>query len=66
MEYVPIEDCLDKSLGSVYKLAVMVAVRSQELAGGASPMVEVEDRDKPLNIALREIAVGLLEAEKEK
>jgi len=44
----------------------MVAVRAQELADGASPMVEVEDRDKPLNIALREISAGLLEAEKKK
>mgnify|MGYP004748524181 CR=1 FL=1 len=66
MKYVPIEDCLDKSLGDVYKLAVMVAVRAQELADGASPMVAVEDKEKPLNIALREIAAGLLEAETEK
>jgi len=66
MPYVPIENCLDKSGGSVYKLTTMVAKRAQELAEGAKPLLENTGEDKPLKVALREIQEGCLKIERSK
>ena len=62
MSYVPLEDCLDKAKGSVYKLTLMVAKRAQQLAEGAQPLIEDEREDKPIKIALREISQGYIQA----
>ncbi len=61
MSYVPLEDCLDKAKGSVYKLTLMVAKRAQELAEGAKPLVDTPE-DKPIKTALREVREGYLKA----
>jgi DNA-directed RNA polymerase omega subunit len=61
--YIPIENCLDKSQGSVYKLTTMVAKRAQELAEGAKPFLQNVGGDKPLRTALREIQDGYLKIE---
>ena len=66
MDYIPIEDCISKSGGSIYKLAAMVAKRAQELADGAKPCIESQANDKPLRIALREIQAGHVQIEKSK
>ena len=65
MSYVPLEKCLDRSNGSIYKLTVMVAKRAQEIAEGAKVLLNNNNQtqDKPLRIALKEIAQGLLEIE---
>jgi DNA-directed RNA polymerase subunit omega len=45
--------------GNRYRLILRVAERARELENGAAPMVQ-PNGDKPLGIALREIAEGKL------
>lgn len=66
MSYLPIENCLDKSQGSIYKLTMMVARRAQEVAEGAKPFIENFKEVKPLNIAIKEIQQGYLSIEPNK
>jgi DNA-directed RNA polymerase omega subunit len=63
VSYVPLEDCLENSGGSIYKLTVMVAKRAQELAEGAKPLIENGTESKPIRMALKEVAVGQLKIE---
>ncbi|MDR1450986.1 MAG: DNA-directed RNA polymerase subunit omega [Helicobacteraceae bacterium] len=44
-----------------YLLSVGVAKRVSQLQSGADPLVEVAKFEKPVDIALREIAAGLIE-----
>ena len=55
--YVPVEELLKASGGSVYKLAMLAAKRSLQIADGDKPLVDGSD-DKPLDTALREIETG--------
>lgn len=61
MAEISIEKFLKKAEGSIYKLTILVARRAQELAEGAQPLIENSNREKPLTIALRELASGQLE-----
>jgi DNA-directed RNA polymerase subunit omega len=63
VKYVPLEKCLENSGGSIYKLTVMVAKRAQELAEGAKPLIDNEAEQKPIHMALREVAEGQLKIE---
>jgi len=63
MNDVSIEQCLSKAGGSIYKLTILVSKRAQELAEGAKPLVDTDDKEKPISTALREIAQGVLKAE---
>ena len=66
MNYVPLEKCLDNSGGSIYKLAVMVAKRAQELAEGAKPLIDEGLESRPIHMALREVVEGQLRVEQNK
>jgi DNA-directed RNA polymerase omega subunit len=61
MQKIAVEKCLRYSGGSVYKLTIMVAKRAQEIAEGSASLVEAVEKDKPLSIALRELAQGCLQ-----
>ncbi len=56
MARVTVEDCL--YVGTNYELVLMASKRARDIAEGAQPLLE-EDGDKPVVIALREIAEKL-------
>ena len=56
MTQVAIEELL-KRCGSVYKLVILAAKRAKELAEGALPLVETDQR-KVTSVALEEILQG--------
>ncbi|MBL7081072.1 MAG: DNA-directed RNA polymerase subunit omega [Candidatus Omnitrophica bacterium] len=58
MPYVPLETLLDKTNNSVYKLVVVAAKRSLEIAEGQPSLIQVDKSLKPGTIALKEIAAG--------
>jgi len=60
-------DLYNKALGKVpekYLLANLVAMRMRQLIKGDPPMLDPEDM-KPMDVALKEIAEGLIEPRKE-
>jgi DNA-directed RNA polymerase subunit omega len=57
MARVTVEDCLE-FVDTNYELVLMTAKRARDIADGAQPLVE-EDNDKPVVIALREIAANI-------
>ncbi len=57
MPDMPVEEWLGKT-GSVYKLAVLTALRAIELSEGAARLVDAKQEEKTINIALREIRAG--------
>ena len=59
MARVTIEDCVEK-IGSHFKVVQVASHRAHQLELGAKPMVEKEG-DKPVVIALREIAEGKID-----
>jgi len=58
MGYIPIEQLLDKADNSIYKLVMLAAKRTLELAEGQPKLVSVDSSLKPSSIALEEIAEG--------
>ncbi|MDR1911226.1 MAG: DNA-directed RNA polymerase subunit omega [Helicobacteraceae bacterium] len=56
-----VSEALKRSDDNRYLLSVGVAKRVAQLQGGAKPLVEVAKFEKPVDIALREIAAGLIE-----
>jgi len=58
MEYVPLEQMLDKTGYSTYKLVVLAFRRALEIAEGQPKLIEVSGPMKPSLIALLEIAQG--------
>jgi DNA-directed RNA polymerase subunit omega len=62
MARITVEDCLD-NVGNRFELVLTATRRARQIGHGADPMVE-EENDKPTVIALREIADGLIDAEK--
>ncbi|MCL4165090.1 UNVERIFIED_CONTAM: hypothetical protein GTU68_053093 [Idotea baltica] len=54
MARVTVEDCLE-FVETNYELVLKASKRARDIADGAQPLVE-EDNDKPVVIALREIA----------
>ena len=54
MARVTVEDCLKHGYTN-YELVLLAAKRARDIEEGAQPLVE-EDGDKPVVIALREIA----------
>ncbi len=57
MARVTVEDCLAHGYTN-YELVLKTAKRARDIAEGAQPLVE-EDGDKPIVIALREIAENI-------
>jgi len=66
MNYVPIEQMLDKSDNSIYKLVILASKRALELAEGQPSLVEASASSKPSVVALREIAAGKVRYQKTK
>jgi DNA-directed RNA polymerase omega subunit len=58
MGYIPIEQLLDKADNSIYKLVILAAKRTLEIAEGKPKLVETNSSLKPSSIALEEIAKG--------
>ena len=61
MARITVEDCL-KVIPNRFELTLAATYRARQLAQGAAPMVE-PNRDKPIVIALRELAAGKYGAE---
>jgi DNA-directed RNA polymerase subunit omega len=62
MARITVEDCLD-NIDNRFELVLTATRRARQIGHGAEPMVE-EENDKPTVMALREIAEGLIDAEK--
>ena len=57
MARVTVEDCLE-FVDTNYELVLKAAKRARDISEGAQPLIE-EDNDKPVVIALREIAENI-------
>ena len=66
MEYIAVEQLLDKSYESVYKLVILASKRALEIAEGQPKLVNVDATLKPSTVALYEIAAGRVRAQKTK
>ncbi len=66
MVYVALEDMLDKSDYSIFKLVILASKRALEIAEGQPKLVDVESSLKPSTIALHEIAAGMVYYKKTK
>jgi DNA-directed RNA polymerase omega subunit len=64
MVYIPIEKLLDKADNSVYKLVMLAAKRTLEIAEGQPKLVSADSSLKPSSIALEEIAQGKVKLKK--
>lgn len=64
MVYVALENLLDKSGGSIYKLVILASKRALEIAEGQPKLVEANASTKPSSIALSEIARGKVRYQK--
>jgi DNA-directed RNA polymerase omega subunit len=64
MPYVPLENLLDKSGGSIYKLVILASKRALEIAEGQPKLVGTNSYTKPSTIALHEIAAGKVKYKK--
>ena len=62
MARITVEDCL-ANVDNRFDLVLTATKRARQIANGADPLVE-EQNDKPTVIALREIAEGLIDADK--
>jgi DNA-directed RNA polymerase omega subunit len=58
MPYVPLEKLLDKTGGSMYKLAILAFRRALEIAEGSPILVETDPLLKTSMVALEEISQG--------
>ncbi len=66
MVYVPLEQLLDKSDNSIYKLVILASKRALEIAEGQPKLVEADSSIKPSTVALFEIAAGKVRYKKAK
>jgi DNA-directed RNA polymerase omega subunit len=64
MVYVALENLLDKSNNSIYKLVILASKRALEIAEGQPKLVDIASSTKPSTIALHEIAAGRVESRK--
>ncbi len=64
--YVALENMLDKSDNSIYKLVILASKRALEIAEGQPKLVNVDSSLKPSTIALHEIAEGKVRYKKTK
>jgi DNA-directed RNA polymerase subunit omega len=55
MARITVEDCLTH-IDNRFELALAAATRARQLAGGHQPLIAANKKDKPVVIALREIA----------
>ena len=57
MARITVEDCLGQ-IGNRFELALAAATRARQLVAGHQALVDDYKRDKPVVVALREIAGG--------
>jgi DNA-directed RNA polymerase subunit omega len=62
MARITVEDCLE-NIQNRFELVLTATKRARQIGHGSEPLVE-EENDKPTVIALREIADGLIDAER--
>jgi len=62
MARITVEDCLD-NVENRFELVLTATRRARQIGHGAEAMLD-EENDKPTVIALREIAEGLIDAER--
>ncbi len=60
MARVTVEDCLEH-VDSVFDLVKIASKRARNIANGAETLLEDDENDKPVVLALREIAEGLMD-----
>ena len=58
MSYVALENLLDKSGNSIYKLVIVASKRALEMAEGQPKLINIDAAIKPSTVALHEIAEG--------
>lgn len=56
--YVPLEQMLDKTEHSIYKLVILASKRALEIAEGQPRLFDTDSTIKPSTVALYEIAAG--------
>ncbi|MFA4889893.1 MAG: DNA-directed RNA polymerase subunit omega [Candidatus Omnitrophota bacterium] len=66
MIYVALENLLDKTNYSIYKLVILASKRALEIAEGQPKLVDISSSLKPSTIALHEIAGGYVQYKKAK
>jgi len=64
--YVALEDLLDKSDNSIYKLVILASKRALEIAEGQPKLVNMDPSLKPSTLALHEIAENKVRYKKPK
>ena len=57
MARITVDDCL-RNIDNRFELTLAAAMRARQLVGGHQPLVNAARRDKPVVVALREIAEG--------
>lgn len=62
MARITVEDCLDH-IDNRFELVLTATKRARQIGHGADALVE-EENDKPTVLALREIADGLIDAQR--
>ena len=60
MNYVPLEQLLDKTQDSIYKLVILASKRALEIAEGQPALINSVSTVKPSTVALNEIAQNKL------
>ena len=54
------EEGTSKPINSRYSIVLATAKRARQLIAGADPLVETDEKDKPLSVAVKEMASGEL------
>lgn len=62
MARITVEDCLN-NIDNRFELVLTATKRARQIGHGSDPLVE-EQNDKPTVLALREIAAGLVDAQR--
>lgn len=66
MPYIALENLLDQSKGSIYKMVILAAKRALQIAEGQPALVQINSSTKPSTIALHEISEGKIQYRKTK
>lgn len=54
------EEGTSKPINSRYSIVLATAKRARQLIAGSDPLVETDEKDKPLSVAVKEMASGEL------
>ena len=64
MARITVEDCL-KKVDNRFSLVLVASKRAKQLMKGSAPLIENKDNNKEIVVALREIAAGKVNQDKE-